>query len=276
VSKYPIRIILFWLTVVCTFVTGYQMGGKPIDGALYCVSIMSILLAHEMGHYLMCRRYGVQATLPIFIPMPLNIFGTMGAVIRIKSPIPHRRALFDIGVAGPLAGIALAIPVAVIGMRWSTVIDTATVSSAASIQLGEPLFFRLLAYLHFGSLPPGHDVFIHPVAFAAWTGFFVTALNLLPVGQLDGGHVIYALFGRQSRYVFAGILGLLVTLSVTTVVLPSYGIIILLFILIFGFEHPPTIYDFVPLDAKRKLLALAVVIIFIACFTPYPLHVTMG
>ncbi|MEW6360385.1 MAG: site-2 protease family protein [Planctomycetota bacterium] len=274
-SKYPIRIILFWLTVVSTFVTGYQMGGGLIDGALYCVSIMGILLAHEMGHYLMCRRYGVQATLPIFIPMPLNLFGTMGAVIRIKSPIPHRRALFDIGVAGPLAGIALAAPIAIVGMKWSHVVDNAMFSDAA-ITLGEPLFFRLLAHLQFGSIPPGSDVSIHPVAFAAWTGFFVTALNLLPVGQLDGGHVIYALFGRQSRYVFAGILGLVVTLSITTVVFPTYGVILLIFVLIFGLEHPPTIYDFVPLDGKRRFVALAVLLVFIICFTPYPLYMKSG
>jgi len=280
-----LKTTLFLLTVLCTFLAG-ALGGiggaealvaglcgfthpwNPKDGILFCISIMSILFAHEMGHYLACRYYGIAATFPMFIPMPIGPFGTLGALIRIKQPIPHRRALFDIGAAGPLAGILVAIPFAVAGLHLSTV---SKIPDKAMI-FGDPLILQGLNRCVFGHIPPGYDVFVHPFALAAWVGFFVTALNLLPIGQLDGGHVIYSLFGRKSRYFFASVAGLVLGLVLGKALQANY-VVFLVIILIIGFRHPPTIYDFVPLDAKRKLLAFVILLCFILCFTPQPIKI---
>src|SRR5262249_54740285 len=166
-------------------------------GALLVLALIAILLSHEMGHYLACRYYRVDATLPHFIPFPFSIVGTLGAFIRIRSPFPQRRALFDIGVAGPLAGFVIALPVLFLGVREATLQPLVTEPNAA-LQLGEPLLFKIAVELLRGPIPSDLTLTIGPIGLAAWFGLFMTALNLLPTGQLDGGHVTYALLPRHA------------------------------------------------------------------------------
>src|SRR5438132_2915514 len=161
-------------------------------GVPFATTLLLILLTHEMGHFIAAVRYRVFATLPFFIPAP-TLIGTMGAFIRIKSPIPSRRALFDVGIAGPIAGFVVAVPALMISLPHSKVVPVRPES--LQLVLGEPLIFQFIAKLFHVNPPPGMDIILHPVAFAAWVGFFATALNLLPSGQLDGGHIIYSLFG---------------------------------------------------------------------------------
>lgn len=266
---FSIKKLLFLLTILSTLHVGRLYSLSWVEGILYCASIMGILLVHELGHYFMCRRHGVDATLPVFLPMPLPPFGTMGAVIRIRSPIPHRQALFDIGIAGPLAGIALAIPLVAIGLDYSTI--SRGPSHGDAMIFGEPLLLKFLIWQKFGPRPADCDVLVHPMVIAAWAGIFVTALNLLPFGQLDGGHVVYAAFGRGSRYLFAGVVGLVVTLCVTKVLESNY-VIFLALMLLLGPRHPPTIYDDLPLGWKRRALSLLALFVFVLCFTPHPLR----
>src|SRR5439155_4954885 len=213
-QKFPwLNIALFILTCVSTSIVGtvlmagftnslgsglrdftreiWRTPSLLITGLPFSLAIMAILLAHEMGHYLTCRYYGIQATLPYFIPAP-TIVGTMGAFIRIKSPIQHRAALLEVGIAGPIAGFVLAIPTLIIALAKSGYITPNP--SGSGILLGEPIIFKAMEALMGKTPPPGMMINLHPIGIAAWFGFFATALNLLPVGQLDGGHVSYAIF----------------------------------------------------------------------------------
>lgn len=253
-----LNVILFILTIFSTYLTA---------GLWYAIPIITILLAHEMGHYVMCRRYGVIATLPFFIPFPIaNPFGTMGAVIQMKGAMPSRRALFDIGAAGPLAGLILAIPTVFFGISHSQII-AAPQMPEASLILGESLLFKLLAYLAVGNLPEGQDILMHPAAYAGWAGLFVTALNLLPIGQLDGGHILYSIFGKLSTPVNFAFLGLL---GVLTFIYPGWALLFAL-LLIFGRKHPAPMDDFTPLDRKRKILGVFIFLFFVLSFTPVPI-----
>ena len=165
-------------------------------GVVYAVVLILILLGHEMGHYLTCRRYRLDATLPFFIPAP-TLIGTLGAFIRIKSPITRKKHLFDIGVAGPLVGFALSLPALVYGLSQSRIVPALPRDEA--IVFGEPLLLKLIEGLLFRNAPAGSDLFLHPVGFAGWVGILVTSFNLFPIGQLDGGHVSYALIGPRSK-----------------------------------------------------------------------------
>ena len=195
---------LFLATVASCFFTWFESAGKTraaAFGALeYTGCLLAILLAHEFGHYIAARIHKVDASLPYFLPLPLlSPFGTMGAVIRMRSVIPTRRALMDIGAAGPLAGLTLAIPIYAWGVAHSPVVDVSG-SASGTMQLGGSLLIRLLDHFFAPPVPEGMDVLLSPAAFAAWTGMFVTMINLLPAGQLDGGHVAFSLFGpRQDR-----------------------------------------------------------------------------
>ena len=198
---------LFLATVASVFATGMATDRAPlmsrdaiVHGTEFTGALLTILLAHEFGHYITARIHKVDASLPFFIPMPiLSPFGTMGAVIRMRGVIPTRAALLDIGASGPLAGLVFAIPMYVWGVAHSTIVP-ASGGGEGSIQLGESLLLELLNRLGAPVVPAGMDIEFSPVAFAAWAGMFVTMINLLPVGQLDGGHVAYALFGpRQNR-----------------------------------------------------------------------------
>ncbi|OPZ69934.1 MAG: Peptidase family M50 [bacterium ADurb.Bin478] len=255
-----VNVILFLATLLSTYVT---------NGLWYSAAILSILLAHEMGHYVMCRRYGVPATLPFFIPFPLlNPFGTMGAVIQMKGVIPSRRALFDIGAAGPLAGLVVTLPAVFLGLKWSTVVPISTLVDS-SMTLGESVLFKALTFLTLGPIPEGYDVMLHPVAYAGWAGLFVTALNLLPIGQLDGGHIIYAMLGPKSRIVTMIFIGAMVVL---TFFYSGWALMVALLILL-GRRHPTPWDDWTPLDKRRKLLGVVVMILFVLSFTPMPFKI---
>ncbi len=252
-----LQIILFILTIGSTYSVG---------GMVYSVTIMSILLAHEMGHYLMCRRHNIAATLPYFIPFPKSLFGTFGAVIAMQQRIPNRKALFDVAVAGPLAGLVIAFPAILYGLQLSEVKEISTLQGSWS--MGEPIIFQFIRHYIFGPLPEGMDVFLHPMAYAGWVGLFVTALNLLPIGQLDGGHIAYAMFGKKSRYVFAVAFVFFAICSFF-----FYGWIPMLILLAFLFyRHPPTWDDITLLDSNRRMLGFFMLLIFILTFTPVPFH----
>jgi membrane-associated protease RseP (regulator of RpoE activity) len=235
-----------------------------VSGLPFSIAIMSILLGHEMGHYLTCRHYGIDATLPYFIPAP-TLVGTMGAFIRIKAPIQHRAALLDVGIAGPIVGFVLAIPTLIIALEKSGYV--ALDSAEAGVQLGEPLIFKLVAMMMAKTPPPGMTINLHPIGIAAWFGFFATALNLLPVGQLDGGHVSYALFRRIHRRISQAFLFVLIPLGVFYWQGWLLWTTVLLFI---GFRHPVTLDDSVPLSPRHTWLGWTALAIFILCFTPIP------
>jgi len=251
------HVVLFLLTIISTFLIG---------GFIYSLAVLSILVAHEMGHYLASRKYGVPSSLPYFIPFPLPPFGTLGAVIRTKGPIPHRKALFDIGSWGPLCGLALAIPAVVVGFLLSEVVDVAKLP-AHTTSLGNSPLLSLLQRIVLGHLPPGTDVVLHPIAYAGWVGLFITSLNLLPTGQLDGGHIIYALFGPHSKIIFR-----LTLLAITFICLIyNLGWLLLVIILFFiGYKHPPPLDDRTPLDWRRKVTGVLAFVIFFTAFTPVP------
>jgi membrane-associated protease RseP (regulator of RpoE activity) len=252
-----IHIILFILTVITTYLVG---------GSMYSASIMTILLSHEMGHYVMSKRHGVPATLPYFIPLPMPPFGTLGAIIRMKGIILNKKALFDIGVAGPLSGFVVSIPFIVLGIKFSEIQHMAG-SNTPFLQLGDPLLFKILQKMLLGDIPEGYDLVLHPFAYAGWVGLFVTALNLLPVGQLDGGHVVYAVFGNRSKWVFAASI---TALAIFSIVYNPGWLLLVILLLIFGMRHPQPFDMETGLDRRRKLLALLVLVIFLLSFTPAP------
>lgn len=283
-------------------------------GVLYTLALMGILGAHEMGHYLVARRHNVNVTLPFFIPFP-NILGTLGAVIAMREPAPNRRIQFDIGIAGPLAGLVVAIPIVVIGLMLSEVGTPETIladlppevrDATALFSEGNSLLYLGLKYAVFGKILPnsqGEDVWIHPIAFAGWAGLLVTALNLLPVGQLDGGHVIYGLFGekaarvRQPLLIMLGALGTLgifqelaratppevisqlgettwqVITTIASVPIPGWtGWWLWVFIImLLARNHAPVLDEITELDDRRRWLGWLMVAIFFLIFTPAPL-----
>lgn len=254
-----INLILFLLTILTTYL---------VNGISYSISIVSILLAHEMGHYLMCRKYGIAATLPYFIPVPFAPFGTMGAFIKMKERIPNRRALFDVGVAGPLAGLTLTIPVLILGLKNSQFVRLDSLPGE-SLFLGESLLFSQLAKLILGTPPEGYDTALHPMAYAGWAGLFVTALNLLPIGQLDGGHVLYALFGHHSQKIFK--LTMAAFIIVAAFFYPGWLVMIVLLLLL-GFHHPAPENDYIQLDKKRRIIGYGTFVIFVVSFIPVPFY----
>jgi len=266
---------LLLATVVTTVIAGaLQQGIDPLEtpGLLYkgipfSFTLLLILGAHEMGHYLVSRWHHLDVTLPYFIPAPPIpfIIGTFGAFIRIRSPIRDKRALLDVGCSGPLTGVLVAIPVILVGLKLSTV--TVMGGSGETLTLGEPLLFKLLSRLALGPLTPEQNVILHPVAFAGWIGLLVTALNLLPVGQLDGGHVAYALFPEYHRYISLGVLGLLVVCGVWFWQGWLMWAVLLAFL---GWRHPPPYQFWVPLDRRRRVLGIITIVVFGLTFSPAP------
>jgi membrane-associated protease RseP (regulator of RpoE activity) len=252
-----IHIALFILTVASTLIVG---------GPAYSFAIILILLGHEMGHYLMSRSYGIKATLPFFLPFPFSPFGTLGAVIRMQSTISSRKALFDTGVAGPFTSLCLSIPAIVIGLRLSEVIPASQLREG-TLRLGDPLLFSFIQHLVMGHVPENYDVLLHPIGYAGWVGLFVTALNLLPVGQLDGGHIAYAIFGRRSRAIF--VIAIAIMAFITIFYNPGW-LLLLILIILFGFRHPAPLDDQTPLDGKRKLMGGIAFLAFFLSFTPAP------
>ncbi len=241
------------------------------DGLAFSVAIMTTLLAHELGHYLQARRYGVPASLPYFIPLPQSPIGTMGAVIVMQPGMGNRRTLFDIGVTGPVAGLVPALFFSVLGLQWSHVGSIA--AHHGGLTLGEPLLFKLLALLVLGPLPADADIILHPVAFAGWVGIFITALNLIPIGQLDGGHVLYALLLRRAHRVAQAVL---VAAMLAVVVWGYWGwTLMILLLMLMGPIHPPTANDDVPLGTGRTILGWASLLFVPIGFTPVPFSFSM-
>jgi membrane-associated protease RseP (regulator of RpoE activity) len=239
------------------------------SGLLFTFTLLMILGAHELGHYFACRHYGIRATLPYFLPAPpvISLFGTFGAVIKIKEPITTRRALFDIGIAGPLAGFAFALPASVIGLLMAEPVQP---SGLSGIQFHDPLLFILINKI-FGL---SQWINWNPVYWASWGALLVTALNLFPVGQLDGGHVLYAVLGRRiHRWV-----SLIVCISIATLAILSYKFynspmwFLWAFVLLFLFKvgHPPVAVE-EPLGKGRIILAFVALAVFVLCFLPVPI-----
>jgi membrane-associated protease RseP (regulator of RpoE activity) len=255
--RYTLHIVLFILTVASTWFVG---------GPVYSFAVILILFGHEMGHYLMSRRYGIRATLPYFLPFPLPPFGTLGAVIRMESTISSRKVLFDTGVAGPFTSLILSIPAIVIGLKLSRVAPASHIKEGM-LRLADPLLFSFIQRLVLGEVSENYEIFLHPIGFAGWVGLFVTSLNLLPIGQLDGGHIAYGLFGRRSRGIF--LIAIAVMAFITVFYNPGW-ILLLILIILFGFRHPPPLDDQTPLDWKRKLLGGFVFLAFFLSFTPAP------
>jgi membrane-associated protease RseP (regulator of RpoE activity) len=233
-----------------------------LSGIPFAVTLMGILLAHELGHFFACRHYDIGATYPYFIPAP-TLIGTLGAFIRIRSPIFNRRALFDMALAGPLVGFLIAVPALAIAVRFSKVIPA---SDASSLVFGQPLIERLLEFVLRPSVPAAH-LLLHPVGRAAWVGLFATALNLLPAGQLDGGHILYAVATERHRRVSFAVAILLVPLAVK---FWAGWLVWAVLLVAIGFRHPPLIDRWEPLGRTRRILSGVALGIFILCFMPAP------
>jgi len=279
-AKWALPIVLFLLTVFTTLWAGaYQVYNGPVRGPLnfllaspealwrgipFAGALLFILTTHELGHYLWSKIHRVPASLPLFIPGPPHFIGTFGAIIRMRGPILSRRALFDIGVAGPLAGFGVAVVALIVGLNLSTVVDrTATLG----LQLGEPLLLQFMSWMIIGTLPPEADVVLHPIGFAAWFGLFVTSLNLLPIGQLDGGHVAYALWGRRQRTMALACLPILLILG-------FYGwsgwFLWGFMAGLWGVGHPPVMDPQVPLGRNRTIVGWIAFAVFVVTFAPVP------
>lgn len=270
-QRMGINIILFIITMATTLLAGaLQEGVNPLKnpeqifkGIPFSFALMGILLAHELGHYLIAKKHGLKVTLPYFIPAP-SFIGTFGAFIKIRSAVRDRRMLLDVGAAGPLVGVVVSIPFLILGLWLS---EVKMVQGQMGTNLGSSLFLSLLSWVIIGPVPEGYDIVLHPVGFAGWIGLLVTSLNLLPIGQLDGGHVAYALLGEKqnkiSKFVFMAILGM--------GIFGWQGWLLWgLLLAIMGFRHPPLVDWWVPLDYKRKIIGWLAVVIFILTFIPVP------
>jgi membrane-associated protease RseP (regulator of RpoE activity) len=322
-SNLLVNVILFVLTFLSMMLMGVDVPPEAtsardssaililfqhiLTGWPFAVSMMGILFAHEMGHYVMCRYYRVPATLPFFIPAPLiSPLGTLGAFIAMRGIPKNKRVLFDVGVAGPLAGVIIAIPVLFIGLSLSQLGPIRhTAPGMSGLLEGNSIFYLFSKYLVFGRLLPepvsmgglspamywlryfltaqpipfnGLDVQLDPVALAGWAGLLVTALNLVPVGTLDGGHVAYGLFGEKARRIFPVAIGALIALSflpsLLTFSLGSFNFSWLLWVFILfwlGNVRTQPLDDITPLDGKRRALGFVMLLIFILLFTPIPM-----
>jgi len=267
--------LLFLATVASVVFAGMQMVEpppghllpSPLAGLPFAVSLLSILLVHELGHYFVARAYGVPVSLPYFIPMPISLFGTMGAFIRMKAPPTNRRVLVSIAAAGPLAGLMLAIPILIIGLLLSEVTPLPT--GELLLMEGNSLLYLGLKFLIFGRVLPsgGVDVMLHPIAMAGWVGLLVTGLNLIPAGQLDGGHIVYALLGERARWLTWLIIGAMLVLGFVW----DGWFLWAGLIFVFGRRPAAPLDAITTLDRPRQVLAVLVIIVFILIFTPVPL-----
>ena len=279
-----LNLILLIATIFTTILAGSVLWGGTFDsggmletenllnGALYfALPLMLILGIHELAHYYAAKRHGIAASLPFFIPIPPPfILGTMGAFISIREPIPNKKALLDIGVAGPIAGFLVAIPVVIAGLMMSGSIsptEVQTVSEGNTVHIGSSLLFESFRML----LPLPNSLVLHPLAFAGWVGLFVTALNLLPAGQLDGGHIFRALLGNKARYASYMAFGLMIALGLFTAY--TGWLLFALLIMFLGIRHPPPLNDVTGLNSKRKILGLAAAAMLVLCFVPVPMSV---
>jgi membrane-associated protease RseP (regulator of RpoE activity) len=279
--RLALNVTLFVLTCVSTLVAGAGFSGSPtfdafrsslvgtlfLSGVPFAATLLAILAVHEFGHYFTARRYRAVVSLPYFIPAPppLFLFGTLGAIIQMRSPARDRNTLFDIAAAGPLAGLVVALPALLLGLEWSRVVP-----AVDHIAFGHSLLMRWLVQLRFGPIPEGMMLYTHPMADAAWAGFFVTALNLFPVGQLDGGRIAYALFGRRHRAV--GIVTVLATVGLGLVTgSPNWFVWAALVIFLIGLHHSPPLDDLTPLSSGRRWLGVLCLVLFVLLIPPVPI-----
>lgn len=260
-TREPARnVVLFVTTCMTTYLAG---------GPVFAAALMAILLTHEMGHYLTSKVHHLRASLPYFIPMPLNILGTMGAVIISRSPFPTRRELFDVGIAGPIAGFIVAVPVWIVGMALSTVAPQTVEPGTLSFVFGDSLLTWITQQLMYPDLPADAVIMAHPLAIAGWAGLFVTGLNLIPAGSLDGGHVSYAISGHRHEQVSRLVVLVLLVLGFTT----SYlWLFFAALVALFGLRHPAPLFPHVGLTRGRRWTALLGLVIFLLTFMPDPLR----
>jgi membrane-associated protease RseP (regulator of RpoE activity) len=278
-SRWMVNLVLYIATILSTLFVGaiYETGSVDIAlhqlwlGWPFSFGVMFILTAHEFGHYFAARHHNVPVTLPYFIPMPFSLFGTFGAFIRLQGPMNNRRALFDIGAAGPLAGLLFAVPILLYGLATSNV---GPIPPNSSFE-GNSLLYLLAKFAVFGRILPGDgvDVFLNQVAMAGWVGLFVTGLNLLPVGQLDGGHVAYALFGRRAKLFFWPILlglGAVTAYSFLRGTFVPTWLLWMVLLFFMGRVYAQPLEDLTELDPRRRLLAIITLVLFFLVFVPLP------
>lgn len=292
-----INALLFVLTILSTLAAGAMLIGKDIladvsligSGWRYSFAVLFILTSHEMGHYLAARWHKINVTLPYYIPIFIPGFnlGTMGAFIKIRSPIPNRRALIDVGVAGPLAGFVVSLfflaygyytlpPFEGIVAYVETIHPWQISGQGVNLTLGKSLLFTIFNDWIGGGRLPMNEVYHFPYIFAGWIGLLVTAINLIPIGQLDGGHILYALVGRNARRI--GILSFLALLLLNFYLIYEYFSLIwvlwiILILVLIGFKHPPTLNDYMALTPARMYLGWLCMIIFVFCFIPMPIYI---
>lgn len=284
-SRYALPIGLFCLTILTTLWAGaYQdhpnlfrpfhgawellteRPGELVNGIPFAGTLLLILVTHELAHYIYSKRHGIPASLPLFIPgLPLLV-GTFGAIIRVRGQIVERKALFDIGISGPLAGFAVALVALVVGLHWSQI--EMGISSASPFSVGQSVLIDWCVSLVLGDVPRGASVNLHPIAEAAWFGLFVTCLNLIPIGQLDGGHVAYALWGGRQRTIAFCVIPMLLLLGY--IGWHGWWLWVVLSTLL-GVGHPPIPDPTSPLGSTRTWLGRATVLLFFLIFTPFPI-----
>ncbi len=269
-----INLILFIATIFTTLLAGAFMEGvNPLKNPLlifkgvpFSVTLILILGIHELGHFTFARKHKVDATLPYFIPAPTFI-GTFGAFIKMRSPIRKRLALVEIGAAGPIAGFIVALPALFIGISMSDIVEK---TGEVGIQLGDSLITKIATLIIYPGLPDNMELLLHPVGFAAWIGMLVTMLNLLPIGQLDGGHISYALLGTWSPKVAYGALAVTIALGFFSF---NWIVWALLVFFLIRVKHPPILDDYTPLTRRELTIGLIALLIFILTFIPIPFYV---
>ena len=260
-SKVHLNIFLFLVTIVTTVSAGYLFRGSILEGIAFSIAIIAIVGAHETAHFFAAKKHNVKATLPYFVPAP-TLIGTFGAVINVKSAIPDKNALFDLGVSGPIVGFIVTIPVLIIGIFLSTVAPL----QPNTLTFYPPLLMQIVMYFISPQVPSGYELFVHPVAFAGWVGIIITMLNLMPVAVLDGGHISRSIFNTKIHQ-YVSIVGIIVT-----VLLGWYAMAILMavFILFMAKTHPGALDNVSKLSRNRKIIAILTLAIFILCLTPAP------
>ncbi len=275
-KKFPfLHLLLFVITFLTTLTAGalhaginiFEQPARVIEGLPFAATLMTILLFHEFAHYIASKKNNMDATLPYFIPAP-SLVGTFGAFIKIKSPIVTRKALIDIGASGPIAGFIVSVFACIIGLSMSKVVSLQQME--AGLSLGNSLLFSFLSWLTLGVTPDEYDILLHQVAFAGWIGFFITSLNLLPIGQLDGGHISFAIFGERHRHISIFMVLFLMLLGLLSW---EGWVVWSILMLIIGIKHPPVIYWEIHLDPQRRFISLSCLIIFIITFVPSPFKV---
>ncbi len=272
-----LNVLLFVLTVGTTLIAGaLHSGANPLKdprnlrlGIPFSFTLLSILLFHEFAHYFTAKAHKTKSSLPYFIPAP-TFLGTLGAVIKMKSPFPHKSALLDVGIAGPLGSFTLSIAATAFGLLMSPVVDAVP---EAGMHLGDSIIFSVIARLVKGPIPEGYDVVLNPIAFAGWIGFLITAMNLLPAGQLDGGHISYSLFGKWHGLVARVVVLLLLGFGFFWSGWFLWSAFIVAFV---GLRHPPPLDSITPINKKRKLLGILALLILIITFVPVPFVVIGG